>query len=370
MTEEILSQYYPKYNPQAAILKDILRDGLEQAFVGKFKNNNDQINISEFKLRHHFDKKDNDHLLDQIKKKLKLNNQKAEMRCVNTIQNIRVETDLNYDPKYFQENTFYMNQNLDAIKQKIIEKNVAERVKKAQEFKSMQKALNIWFQQSQQQKNEDQNKQQQQTNKKQMNSSSQIIVKQHQTEGIQVSGIITTRQGYKMTYPNLAYIIKATDIPERETQCSFVKKIRPLQQLDFDQLDDLRRYVWKYKQYTQFFKILLKVAQGNLEISETLVKTQQRMKTGFYHVMTFYHISNRSWAICRLIKDLNKKGLYQRERQNLYETMLENIQEDLEEIFSPLLFESDYVPVEEQFISFEQYKKRLQEVILMRENGA
>lgn len=30
------------------------------------------------------------------------------MRCVNTIQNIRVETDLNYDPKYFQENTFYM----------------------------------------------------------------------------------------------------------------------------------------------------------------------------------------------------------------------------------------------------------------------
>ncbi|CAD8093661.1 unnamed protein product [Paramecium sonneborni] len=370
MTEEILSQYFPKQNSGAAILKDILRDGLEQAFIGKFKNDNDQINISEFKLRHHFDKKDNDQFLEQIKKKLKLNNQKAEMRCVNIIQNIRVETDLNYNPKYFQENTFFVNQNLDAIKQKIIEKNIEERNKKAQEFKSMQKALNIWFQQSQQQKNEDANKQQQQTNKKQMNSSSLITVKQHLTEGIQVSGVITTKQGYKLTYPNLTYIIKATDIPERESQCSFIKKIRPLKQIDFDYLDDLRRYVWKYKQYIQFFKILLKVSQGNIEISETLVKIQQRMKTGFYHVMTFYHISNRSWSICKIIKDLNKKGLYQRERQNLYDTILQNIQEDLGEIFNPFLFQSDYVPIEEQFISFEQYKKRLQEVIVMRENGA
>ncbi|CAD8101111.1 unnamed protein product [Paramecium sonneborni] len=262
-----------------------------------------------------------------------------------------------------------MNQNLDAIKQKIIEKNNVQIIKKAQEFKSMQKALNIWFQQSQQQKNEDANKYQQQTNKKQMNQSSQIIIKQHQTEGIQVSGIITTKQGYKISYPNLAYILKATDIPDIEPQCSLIKKIRPLKQVNFDYLDDLRRYVWKYKQYTQFFKILLKVSQGNTEISETLVKIQKRMKTGFYHVMTFYHISNRSWSICKLIKNLNKKGLYQRERQNLYDKILENIQEDLEEIFNPLLLSTDYVPIEEQYISFQQYKKRLQEVILMRENG-
>ena len=43
------------------------------------------------------------------------------------------------------------------------------------------------------------------------------------------------------------------------------------------------------------------------------------MKTGFYHVMTFYHISNRSWAICKLIKDLNKRNFFVRERQNLYD---------------------------------------------------
>ncbi|CAD8101109.1 unnamed protein product [Paramecium sonneborni] len=70
MTEEIISQYIPKYNNGTAILKDLLRDGLEQAFIRKFKNKDDSIYISEFKLRHNLEKrdKDNDHLIEQKKK--------------------------------------------------------------------------------------------------------------------------------------------------------------------------------------------------------------------------------------------------------------------------------------------------------------
>lgn len=49
------------------------------------------------------------------------------------------------------------------------------------------------------------------------------------------------------------------------------------------------------------------------------------MRTSFWHIMTFYHISNRGWGISRLIKDLNKKGLFNREKQSKFEVIFFNI---------------------------------------------
>jgi hypothetical protein len=38
-----------------------------------------------------------------------------------------------------------------------------------------------------------------------------------------------------------------------------------------DDMDDLANYVWKVRLYHQFFKLLLKLSIGNLEIKDVLV---------------------------------------------------------------------------------------------------
>lgn len=84
------------------------------------------------------------------------------------------------------------------------------------------------------------------------------------------------------------------------------------------------------------------------------------MKTGFFHVFTFYHISNKSWNLSSLIKDLNKRGLFPRERQEMIDEMVNNINEDLDLIFKAFKTDEEWIPEEETFVSFEQYRMRLQ----------
>jgi hypothetical protein len=52
------------------------------------------------------------------------------------------------------------------------------------------------------------------------------------------------------------------------------------------------------------------------------------------HTFLFYQISSKSWGMAGMIKDLNKRGLFPRERKDMLDTMLCNINDDLNELFN------------------------------------
>lgn len=110
--------------------------------------------------------------------------------------------------------------------------------------------------------------------------------------------------------------------------------------------------------------MVLKKSINNIEISLVLPKIAEKMRTGFYHVQTFYHISNKSWSIHEIIKDLNKKNLFARERTQLYEDSIKFIFTDLDLLFKPYIEENNnYYTSEEQLISFSQYRKSLTQLL-------
>lgn len=73
-----------------------------------------------------------------------------------------------------------------------------------------------------------------------------MTVHKNLQEGMQVSGIIMARR-FKINYPNQAYVLKVTDLPEIVPKETLKKYLRPLNQVDSDIMNDLRNYVWKAK---------------------------------------------------------------------------------------------------------------------------